>query len=116
MRNHFIRLAEIVQEGTESNLAEMFRQSEQRLDTEAALAEIRALRNAHQEHATELWHAHERITPELREASARADLAGFFAACLEGGAAEFRDTAMEALLTLGRRGDQDLVESLTRRR
>jgi hypothetical protein len=115
MRNHYIRLAELVQEGVTEDLSEFFRRSEQHLDLDAAVEQITEIRNSHQQKATELWQAHG-LTAEMQEVSARADLAGFLAACMTGGAREFRDTALEALQVLGRQGDADIVRALARRR
>ena len=115
MRNRFIRLAEIIQENAPGELPEMFLASERQFDHDEALERINALRNYHEKRAAEIWNAQRRVTAELRAASARADLASFFAACLTGSAGEYRDTALEALQALGRQGESDLVRLLVRR-
>ncbi len=115
MRNRFIRLAEIIQEDAPGELPEMFLTSERQLNLDEALERIRALRAYHEKRAANIWTAQRQLTPELRAASARADLASFFAACLTGGAGEYRDTACEALQTLGRQAEVDLIRRLARR-
>ena len=114
MRNRFIRLAEIIQEDAPGALPELFLASERQFDHEEALARINALHSYHEKRAAEIWKAQRRVTPELRAASARADLASFFAACLTGSADEYRDTALDALQTLGRQGESDLIRLLAR--
>ncbi len=115
MRNHYIRLAEIVQEGINEDFLEMFRDPGNKPNLDEALAQLAELRSLHQARATELWAQKRKITPELRRASALADLCGFFEACLTGGADEFRDTALEALQTLGCSGDMEMIRLMARR-
>ncbi len=115
MRNHFIRLAEIVQEGITDDFVETFRDPEQKFDLDKALSRINELRSLHQARATELWTRDRKITPELSRASALSDLCGFFAACLHGGASEFRDTALEAVQVLGYPGEMEMIRLLARR-
>ncbi|KIH77241.1 hypothetical protein SAMN05660860_02178 [Geoalkalibacter ferrihydriticus] len=115
MRNRFIRLAEIIQEDAPGELPEMLLSSERQINFDETLQRINALRNHHEKRSADIWHAQQRVTPELRAASARADLASFFAACLTGSAGEHRDTALEALQTLGRQAEYDLIRMLARR-
>ncbi len=115
MRNRFIRLAEIIQEDAPGDLPQMFLSSEGQFDLDEALARIMALGNYHEKRAADIWNAQRRITPELRAASARAELASFFIACLTGAAGDFRDTALEALQTLGRQAEHDLIRLLSQR-
>ncbi len=115
MRNHYIRLAEIVQEGIDEDFLEMFFDPGLKFDLDEALARLGELRSRHQDRATALWARERKVTAQLHRASALADLCGFFEACLHGGAGEYRDTALEALQTLGLQGDMEMIRIMARR-
>lgn len=115
MTNKLIRLAEIIQEGFPENIMEVFRSGENstletRLDmTSKAIAH-------HQAQAEKLWlKAGKQRSPEEKRVAARAELAAFVFAILTGDAKEYADSAIEAMHTLGRQGELDLVRSLSRR-
>lgn len=114
MRNHYIRLAEIVQEGVTKDFAGMFREPGRKVDLEGALAALAKIRSVHQERAAELWRREGELSGPLRRETALADLCGFFSACLSGGAAEFRETALESMEVLGYPGGKDIVRLLAR--
>ncbi len=115
MKNHYIRLAEIAQEGVSQDFVEVFREPGRKLDLDEILPRLAQLRSVHQERAVQLWQQERRVSDELRFASARADLCAFFAACLTGGAAEFRETAEEAMAVLGYPGEKPMIRLLSRR-
>lgn len=115
VRNHYIRLAEIVQEGVTREFAGIFRDPERKPDLDEVLQRLAQIRTAHQEQAARLWQREGRISEALRQASARADLCAFFTACLTGGAAEFRETALEAMEVVGAPGEKEMVRILARR-
>jgi hypothetical protein len=114
VKNHYIRLAEIVQEGVSKEFAEMFRDPGRKVDLEEALAALAMIRSVHQECAAELWRREGKVSDPLRRQTALADLCGFFAACLSGGAGEFRETALEAMDVLGYPGGKEIVRLLAR--
>ena len=114
MKNHYIRLAEIVQEGVAKDFADLFRDPERKLDLDEILSRLAQLRAAHQERAADLWRREKRVSDELRRASARADLCAFFAACVTGSAGEYRETAEEAMEALGRPGEKGMIRLLAR--
>jgi len=115
LKNHYIRLAEIVQEGLTPDLAEIFRDPERKLNLDETLPRLAEIRAAHQNRAAELWRRDGRVSEDLKRESALADLCAFFAACMTGGAAEFRETAEEAMEILGYPGEKDMVRLLARR-
>lgn len=116
MKNLYIRLAEIVEEGVTKDLAETLRNPEYKLDLDEILPRLAQIRTVHQERAAELWKAQGTITDELRRESALGDLCAFFSACLTGTAAEYRETAREAVRTLGLFGEQGMIDLLARKR
>lgn len=73
-------------------------------------------RFSHQKRSEDLWlQAGKKRTLSEKRASAQADLAAFVVAYLTGEGKEHLETAVEALQTLGRQGEIDLVTSLAKR-
>lgn len=115
MTNKLIRLAEIIQDGFPENIVEIFHSADKpSLDKRLAMTS-RAIA-CHQARAEKLWHkAGKQRSAEERQVAARAELAAFVFACLTGDAKEYADSAVEAMKTLGRQGELDIVKSLSRR-
>lgn len=116
MKNKIIRLVELIQEDFPEEMLPYYKTEE-----EAPLAERLALASAaishHQQRSAELWlAAGKKRTPQEKQAAARAELAAFLFAYLTGTPKENAQTAMEALETLGRQSETDLILSLCRRR
>jgi hypothetical protein len=112
VKNILIRLAELIQEGLSEDLLTAFKSSEP-LPLDERLALIGKAIDLHQERAETLWlKAGGKRTPEERRASAQAELASFVFAYLTGDATEYADSAMEALQTLGRQSEIDLITGL----
>lgn len=115
MKNKLLRLAELIQEGFPEDLVEAFKSNinfslDERLDL------VGQAITYHQKRSAELWQqAGKKRTPEERHASARAELAAFLLAYLTGDAKEHTESGVEALRTLGRESEIDLVKRLSRR-
>ena len=116
MKNKLIRLAELIQEDFPENIMAAFRSNEksslvQRIGiTSDAIA-------FHQKRAETLWlKAGKKRTVEEKRSVARAELAAFVFAYLTGDAKEYAASAIEALGSLGRHAEVDLVKSLCKAR
>ncbi len=112
MKNKLIRLAELIQEDFSENLIAAFRSSEKQ-----SLARRLAITSDaiafHQSRSEELWlKAGSKRTAEEKHAAARAELAAFVFAYLTGDVREYAESAREAMRTLGRQGEIDIVKSL----
>jgi hypothetical protein len=112
VKNKLIRLAELIQEEFPENIIASFRSNEnsslaQRISiTQTAIA-------YHQKRAETLWLKAGRKRSALEKRTvARAELAAFLFAYLTGDAKEYAESALEALRTLGRQGETDLIRSL----
>lgn len=115
MKNKLLRLAELIQEDFPENLVDVFKSSDKQSLAER-LEYISQARTVHQQRAETLWlKAGKKRTTAERRASAQTELAAFVFAYLTGDAKEYADSAIEALRTLGRQGDEDIVKSLSRR-
>lgn len=115
MKNHLLRLAELIQENFPEDLLSAFKSSEK--TSHAARRDLitRAI-SSHRERAAALWQqANKQRSPEERYASAQADLASFVFGYLTGDAKEYADSALEALHILGRQAETDLIRSLCRK-
>ena len=115
MKNKLLRLAEIIQQGLSEDLVDVFRSAgNQSLAMKIEL--VSEARTLHQKRSEFLWlQAGKKRTLAEKRASAQADLAAFVVAYLTGDGKEHMETAVEALLTLGRQGEIDLVLSLAKR-
>lgn len=112
MRNKLIRLVELIQEDFPEDLLEAFK-STKKHSLAIQLALLSAARDSHQKRSETLWlQAGKQRTAEEKRASAQADLAAFVCAYLTGDVKEYAATGIEALQTLGRHGELDLVRSL----
>lgn len=116
MKNKLIRLAELVQDDCLENIVAVFKSTEK-----ASLAQRLAITSlaisSHQHRSETLWlKAGKKRTPKERQSTARAELAAFLFAYLTGDAREYADSAIAALRTLGRQGEEDLIKSLCSRR
>lgn len=115
MKNKLIRLAELIQEDYPENLVAVFR-SNPKLSLTERLGLITDAITSHRGRAEALWlQAGKKRTAEERRATSQAELAAFVFAYLTGDAKEYADSAIEALRSLGRQGEADLVTSLCRR-
>lgn len=113
MKNKLLRMIEIIQDGyPESVLAEFKTKKVLPLDQRVNL--IGLARDFHQNRADELWikNGKKRSTDE-KCAAAKADLARFVFGCLTGDAKEYVESATAAMITLGRKGEIDLIKTLT---
>ncbi len=114
MKNKLIRLAELIQEDLSENILAAFRSSEK-----ASLAKRTAITSRaiafHRQHSEALWlKAGKKRTPADKRAAARAELAAFVFAYLTGDAKEYADSGIEALRTLGRQGEMDVIKILAK--
>ena len=114
MKNKLIRLAELIQEGFPENIMAAFRSNEK-----SSLAQRIAITSDaitfHQKRAESLWlKAGKKRTALEKQAVARSEIAAFVFAYLTGDAKEYADSALEAMRTLGRQGELDIVKSLTK--
>ena len=114
MRNKLRRLADFIQEGFPEKLVEAFKYHK-----DQSLAERLALTGQaiafHQGRAEVLWlQAGKQRTAEERHAAAQAELASFVFAYLTGDAKDHAESTIEAMRTLGRQGEVDIVRSLTK--
>ncbi|WP_303723045.1 hypothetical protein [Malonomonas rubra] len=115
MKNKLLRLAEIIQQDLTEDLAEVFRSTGNQ-SLAMKIEFVSAARSSHQKRAEALWlQASKKRTLAEKRASAQADLAAFVVAYLTGDGKEHVETAVEALQTLGRQGEIDLVTSLVKR-
>lgn len=114
MKNKLLRLAELVQENFPEDLVEVFK-SNDKSSLAKRLAMISRAITGHQRRSETLWlQAGKKRTPAERHAAAQAELAAFVFAYLTGDAKEYADSGIEALRTLGRDGEVDLVSSLSK--
>ncbi|MCF6178942.1 MAG: hypothetical protein L3J63_06060 [Geopsychrobacter sp.] len=115
MKNKLIRLAELIQEGFPENIKAAFRSTD-KSSLKARLAITSDAISFHQRHSETLWlEAGKKRSPAERRAAAKSELAGFLFAYLTGDAKESAQSAIEALHTLGRQGEIELISSLVKR-
>ena len=115
MKNKLIRLAELIQEGFPENILAAFRSSEKSTRAQCTAITSQAI-DFHRKRSESLWlNAGRKRTLEEKRAAARAELAAFLFAYLTGDAKEYSESAAEALRTLGRQGEIDLIKSLAGR-
>lgn len=115
MKNKLLRLAELIEEGSDLELTEAFH-----FDSPHSLNErinlLAGAIKAQQKRSEALWlAAGKKRSPEEKRAEARAALAAFLFAYLTGEAREHEKSAVEALEVLGRQAEAELVRSLARR-
>ena len=115
MKNKLLRLAEIIQQDLSENLVEVFKSAgNQSLAMKIEL--VSEARSVHQKRSEVLWlQAGKKRTVAEKRASAQAELAAFVVAYLTGDGKEYVETAVEALKSLGRHGEVELVTSLAKR-
>lgn len=115
MKNKLLRLAELIQDDCPENILPAFKSSKPpSLDQYINL--ISSAISSHQQRATTLWlKAGKKRSEEERRASAQAELASFMFAYLIGEAKDHAEGAIEAMQTLGRQGEVDLITSLAGR-
>ncbi|MCK4620664.1 MAG: hypothetical protein KAT62_00470 [Desulfuromonadales bacterium] len=115
VKNKLLRLVELIQEDFPENLVDAFK-SNGNLSLSKRIALVNEARTLHQDRSEILWlQVGKKRTAEERRAAAQAELAAFVFAYLTGDAEEYADSAIEAMRTLGRHGEVDLVKSLARR-
>ena len=115
MKNKLLRLAELIQEDFPGNLVDAFKSNE-KSSLAMRLAIIGEAITTHQSRSETLWlKAGKKRTSEERRASAQAELAAFVFAYLTGDAKEYADSAVEAMRTLGRQGEEGLIKTLSGR-
>lgn len=115
MKNKLIRLAELIQENFPEKIVAGFRSSEN-LTLTQRLELVNVAINFHRKRAETLWlQAGRKRTPAEKRATAQAELAAFVFAYLTGDGKEYADSAIEALIALGRQGEVDLIKILCRR-
>ncbi|SHJ45184.1 hypothetical protein SAMN02745165_02421 [Malonomonas rubra DSM 5091] len=114
MKNKLIRLVELIQDGFSDDLLEAFRTGgDESLETRLSL--LAEARSFHQNRSENLWlEAGKKRTPEEKQAAAQAELAAFLSAYLSGDAKEHLDSGVDALETLGRYAEVDLVRRLAK--
>ncbi len=115
MKNKLLRLAELIQENFPEKIVAAFRSNEKlSLDQRIELANQAV--TFHRKRAETLWlEAGRKRTPEEKCATAQAELAAFVFAYLTGDGKEYSNSAIEALKTLSRQGEVDLIKTLCRR-
>jgi hypothetical protein len=114
VKNKLLRLAEIIQQDLAEDLVGVFR-SAGNLPLTSKIKLVSEARSAHQKRSEALWlQAGKKRTHAERRASSQADLAAFVVAYLTGESQEHVETAVEALKSLGRHGEVDLVTSLAK--
>lgn len=114
MNNKLLRLTQIIQENFPEKLVAAFK-STGKSSLDKRIAMINRAIGAHLTRAERLYlQAGKQRTAEERRASAQAELAAFVFAYLTGDPGEYVDSAVEAMQTLGRQGESDLVTSLAR--
>lgn len=112
MKNKLLRLAELIQQDFSEDLVEVFKSAGNQTLT-AKIKLVSEARTAHQNRSETLWlKAGKKRTTAEKRASAQADLAAFLFAYLTGDAKEYEKTAVEALQSLGRHGEVDLITRL----
>lgn len=105
---------ELIQEDFPEDLVNAFKSSGN-LSLAKRIALVSEARALHQGRSEILWlQAGKKRTAEERCAAAQAELAAFVFAYLTGDAEEYADSAIEAMRTLGRHGEVDLVKGLAR--
>lgn len=115
MKNLLLRLAELIQENLPEDLLSAFKSNDKASHAERLDQITRAI-SVHRERAATLWReAGNQRSPGERYASAQADLASFVFGYLTGDAKEYADSAREALHSLGRQAETDLIRSLCRK-
>ena len=115
MRNKLRRLAEFIQEGFPENLVTAFKYSKNQSLANRLTLTSQAI-SFHQGRAEVLWlQAGKKKTAEERHAVAQAELASFVFAYLTGEARECADSTIEAMRTLGREGEVEIIRSLSLR-
>lgn len=115
MKNKLIRLAELIQEDFPEKIVAAFRSNE-KLSLTQRLELVNQAITFHRKRAETLWlEAGRKRTPAEKRATAQAELAAFVFAYLTGDGKEYANSAIEALNTLGRQGEVDLIKSLCRR-
>jgi len=115
VKNKLIRLAELIQEGFPENIMAAFRSHEKSSLSHRLSITTMAIA-FHRKNSETLWlKAGKKRTTEEKRSTARAELAAFVFAYLTGDASEYAESATEALQTLGRQGENDLIKSLARR-
>lgn len=115
MKNKILRLVELIQEDFPGELVEVFKAGgDPSLVTRLTL--LGEARSFHQKRSETLWlQAGKKRTMEEKRAAAQAELAAFLFAYLSGDAKEYADSGIEALQTLGRHGEVELVSRLAKR-
>ena len=114
MRNKLLRLAELIQEDCPENIIDTFK-AHKNPPLNDRLVLLGAARTYHQIRAANLWiDAGKKRSEEEKHATARAELASFIIAYLTGDSKEHVESAVEAMLALGRQGEDDLVKILAR--
>lgn len=114
VKNKLLRLAELIQEDFPGNLVDPFK-SNKNQSLAKRLTLIGEAITFHQGRSETLWlQAGKKRTAEERRATAQAELAAFVFAYLTGDAKEYEDSAIEAMRSLGRQGEVDLVRTLSR--
>lgn len=115
MKNKLIRLAELIQEEFPENILASFRSNDKSSLRQRIAITSEAIA-FHQKRSEVLWlKAGKKRTPQDKKAVARAEIAAFVFAYLTGDAKEYADSALEAMRTLGRQGDMDIIKSLLQR-
>ena len=115
MRNKLRRLAEFIQVGFPENLVATFKYSKEQSLAKRLVLTSEAIA-FHQKRAETLWvQAGKKKTAEERHAVAQAEIASFVFAFLTGETRECEDSTIEAMRTLGREGEVDIIRSLTKR-
>ena len=113
MTNKLLRLAQIIQEDFPEKLVPVFKIAEKQ-SLAKRIAIVNQAITTHQAHADKLYlQAGKKRTAAERRASARAELAAFVFAYLTGDAREHADSGVKAMRALGRRGEEDLIRSLS---
>lgn len=114
MENKLLRLIEIIQDDFPEVILSAFK-AKIPLSLDERIALVGSVRDFHQNRADTLWlKAGKMRSPEEKRATAQAELSSFVFAYLTGEAKEYVTSASDALKTLGRQGELDIVKSLTR--
>ena len=115
MKNQLLRLAELIQQNFPEDLLATFKGTE-KLSLVKRIELVDRARTVHQRRSETLWlQAGKQRTADERYAAAQAELAAFVFAYLTGDAKEYAASANEALGTLGRHAEIELISSLCRR-
>lgn len=114
MKNKLLRLAELIQDNFPEELTEHFK-AETKLTLDDRLTLLGRARTHHQNRAVQLWvDAGKMRSKAERQATAQVELTSFLIAYFTGETREHAESATEAIITLGRDGETDLIKSLTR--